>query len=229
MGCAGAQDAQRCDANEYQHEVMLSAYEIDRTEVTQADYAACVAAGACVPSASSYHNPIANPRWPAVGLDHAMAALYCAWVGKRLPTEAEWEKAARGEADTRVYPWGDENPACDVHAVVRGLGGGDDCSGPLEPRDVGSLTAGDSPYDVHDMAGNVWEWVHDWYGASYYETSDSTDPQGPSDGTFRILRGGGFMTGDSRFIRISNRHYLEGTGDFARLDTHGVRCARTLP
>jgi formylglycine-generating enzyme required for sulfatase activity len=216
MGCAGPPADNGCYPDETQHEVTLSAYEIDRTEVTQAAYALCVADGACPAPLTAHWRPSDRPQWPAVGLDHAMAAAYCGWVDKRLPTEAEWERAARG-TDLRVYPWGDDDPECGVHGTWATSG----CL--AEPASVGTYPAGATALGGDDMAGNVWEWVADWYGADYYEVSPDEDPEGPGAGTERILRGGGFLTGDARFLRVSNRN---NTPPADAADTYGVRCAR---
>ena len=216
MGCAGPPDDIACFPDEDQHAVTLSSYEIDRTEVVQGAYALCVADGACSAPVTAHWRPGERPQWPAVGLDHAMATAYCDWVGKRLPTEAEWERAARG-TDLRVYPWGNDDPDCAIHGAWAIPG----CV--AEPAGVGTHPAGASAVGADDMAGNVWEWVADWYDADYYGVSPSEDPQGPASGTERILRGGGFMTGEARFLRVSNRNNT-APGDAA--DTYGVRCAR---
>ncbi len=116
-------------------------------------------------------------KWPVVNINWSDAASYCAWVGKRLPTEAEWEKAARG-TDGRVYPWGDEKPT-KFHANYGGKEWADHTA--LVP--VGMSEIGKSPYGIYDMAGNVWEWVNDWYDYDYYKKSLRKNPQGPTTGT----------------------------------------------
>jgi formylglycine-generating enzyme required for sulfatase activity len=223
MGCAGPPDDQLCFADEPQHEVTVSTFELDRREVTQEAYALCVADGACAePAPSSYWNPVTHPDWPAVEIDFAMAVAYCEWVGKRLPTEAEWEKAARGDQDVRVWPWGNTVPVCDLHAIYAP----GDCTS--DPAPVGSLPAGKGPYGHDDMAGNVWEWVYDWYDADYYNVSPASDPTGPATGVEKILRGGGFQSGEARFLRVSNRNNTAPDDTMARAPTHGVRCARSV-
>jgi formylglycine-generating enzyme required for sulfatase activity len=207
MGC----DDRNCGGDEQpQHVVNLSAFEIDRTEVTQAQYTACMADGAC--GAPSCEWRCDQPDLPAGCVTWAQAKAFCGWAGKRLPTEAEWEKAARG-ADGGVYPWGDDAPSCSV-ANMAG------CADGLQP--VGSAPGGASPYGALDMAGNVVELVADWYDAGYYLTSPATDPTGPETGTRYSGRGGGFKS-DSDFLRASKRDWYDPTDTAISL---GFRCAR---
>lgn len=208
-------------------QVQVDAFWMDETEVTVDAYAACVNDGTCSePSTSTYCNWMVAGRedHPVNCVTWFQAEEFCGWAGggtKRLPTEAEWEKAARG-TDAREYPWGD-SPAPSCTHVVMSDGGSGCGMGSTWP--VGSKPLGDAPYGAHDMAGNVYEWVADWY-ASSYDAAETDNPTGPVMGTARVLRGGSWSNSSTIFFRAAYRFDFDpayGNGDV------GIRCARTLP
>jgi len=193
--------------------IELSAFAIDKTEVTQADYAKCVTAGTCSAITCS-RNAAQGDTKPVVCATWQQAKTFCGWVGKRLPTEAEWEKAARG-TDGRLYPWGNDAPTCD-HARYYGCGKG-------EPDDVGSHPKGASPYGALDMAGNVWEWVEDWHDDGYYASCPAKDPPGPATGTTKVVRGGAFKYGKDELL-TAERTFDKPTVTYEHV---GFRCAKS--
>lgn len=217
MGCNEKTDTQ-CENDEKPgRTVHLDAYAVDTYEVTVAEYRRCVEAGDC--SDESLTN-YASCNWgkedkdnhPINCVDWDQAHTYCRWVGKRLPTEAEWEKAARGKEDRRIYPWEDRWDAKNANANNSGTVA------------VGSYAAGVSPYGVHDMAGNVWEWVQDWYDADYYKRGEGVErnPRGPDNGTARVLRGGSWRN-EAWDVRVARRGRYE-PGNWR--DVLGFRCAQ---
>jgi formylglycine-generating enzyme required for sulfatase activity len=190
--------------------VTLSGYWIYKTEVTVAQYRKyCDATGADMPEDPGWGwkdaHPIVNVTW-----DDATA--YSAWAGVSLPTEAQWEKAARG-TDGREYPWGSGWSAA---KCVNDTGGGASSTLP-----VGSKPAGASPYGCQDMAGNAWEWCADWYSDGYYASAPDRNPTGPAQGEYRVLRGGSWNNNNADNFRA---HYRNRNDPDNRKNNQGFRC-----
>jgi WD40 repeat protein/formylglycine-generating enzyme required for sulfatase activity len=198
------------------HTVVLDGFWIDRTEVTNEQYAQCVAAGMCEPPAESnshtrdsYYGNSACDDYPVVYVDWYQATAYCVWAGGRLPTEAEWEYAARGPEE-RIYPWGNEFDEarvniCDANCDFEWKDGAYS-DGYTDTAPVGSYPTGISWCGALDMAGNVWGWTADWYGQ--YPSVRAENPVGPASGEARVIRGGSFGDDQSR-TRCSFRGWLE--------------------
>lgn len=213
-----------------QHTVYLDAFWMDQTEVTNAQYALCVDTRTCkapydvqlkYDKGEYFGNPL-YADYPVREVDWNMARAYCTWVGRRLPTEAEWEKAARG-TDGRTYPWGE---GVDESKANYGRNTGDTGS----TSRVGSYPAGASPYGVLDMAGNVMEWVADWYAEDYYQTQTTwQNPTGPGQGIYRVKRDGPWMFGEE-LIRTTGRSQTKPAGRDSSLgEGTGFRCAESQP
>ena len=215
------------------HTVYLDAFWIDQTEVTNAMYRKCEEAGVCErPTQATYalkrinsatrDDYYINPEYddfPVIYVNWSQASIYCEWAGRRLPTEAEWEKAARG-TDGRIYPWGNESPNLDLANFGGFIG---------DTTAVGSYPAGASPYGALDMAGNAWEWVNDWYSPEYYNNSPRRNPQGPDNGAFHIERGGCWRPSEKP-IRSSYRGWYTPPFLGSEIVAHsydGFRCAAT--
>jgi serine/threonine-protein kinase len=202
------------------HEVRLNAFFMDQFEVTNGRYQRCVDAGACDPPGTRgsftralYFGDPEYLNYPVISVTWRQATAFCEWEGKRLPSEAEWEYAARG-TDERAYPWGD---AFDVALIPANVN---------DTVETGSLAGNVSPFGIHDMAGNVGEWVADWHSRTYYAESPAENPAGPEAGTQKVYRGGSFGNADGAFY-TATRRYRQGPG-FRDVDI-GFRCAQSLP
>jgi formylglycine-generating enzyme required for sulfatase activity len=213
------------DHEKPEHRVYLDAYYLDVYEVTISQYEQFL-------EETSFDPPpmwttMAQPPYenrPVVNVDWKDANNYCRWAGKRLPTEAEWEKAARG-TDGRIYPWGNDPPN-----PQRANYGKAKWNNHEALVTVGQLQDGKSPYGIYDLAGNVWEWVSDWYDPNYYATSPSKNPQGPETGKYKVLRGGSWDLAAEN-LRSSRRDFnILSTADYDspayRNFNSGFRCAK---
>jgi len=175
------------------HVVSLDAFWIDQTEITNCMYALCVNDGKCVVPGSkesitrpTYYGEAQYDNYPVIFVDWNTAKTYCEWAGRRLPTEAQWEKAARG-TEMFIYPWGDAMPDKNLLNYNDFVG---------DTTEVGIYPNGASLYGALDMAGNVWEWVNDWFAPGYYRNSPESNPLGPSTGRTHVLRGGSWNLND---------------------------------
>jgi len=197
------------------HKVSLDAYYIDAHEVTQARYASFVESTGRRPP---YHwldgsHPEGKEEFPVHNVDWNDARAFCEWSGKRLPTEAEWERAARGGLDGKDYPWGDDAPTPRFARYNTPAGPGP--VGRFEPNALG----------LHDMAGGVSEWCSDWFERTYYQSSPSENPRGPADGMHKMIRGGSWSDGPRR-ITVFFRNWVRPN---QRTPNIGFRCVQDAP
>jgi len=201
------------------HRVFLDSYYIDKFEVTNGRFAKFVEAIHSEPpwGFGDQETPVVQADHPVRWVNWMEAIGYCLWVGKRLPTEAEWEKAARG-SDGRVYPWGNDPPT--TAQAVFGSKEGDEAV-----SRIGNREKGQSPYGVHDLAGNLYEWTADWYDEEFYTKVPAVNPRGPAEGTVKVQRGGSYTNTPYR-LRSSFRTKGDPTEHEPNV---GFRCAQDAP
>lgn len=227
MGCDQSEQVNTCSSDQLPlHTLYISPFKIDRFEVTNSQYAECVNKGICQPPAFAssatrsdyYFNP-AFANYPVVNVTWQDAQTYCSWAGKRLPSEAEWERASRADTPWGLYPWGNQAPDCTLANYYSNLGF---CA--QDTMAVGSMPAGANSFGIFELSGNVTEWVADWYSPYYYHQSPDTNPTGPDPFLLnprKVARGGSWEDKAYR-IRISMRlMYPETTAS----TTIGFRCA----
>jgi eukaryotic-like serine/threonine-protein kinase len=213
------------------HQVYLGAFYMDTYEVTNARYKECVNTGVCDPpknvssySRSHYYGNSQYDNYPVIWVNWYQAQAYYEWRSARLPTEAEWEKAARG-TNGRIWPWGNSFDGnrlnfCDRNCEFKWKNPSSD-DGYADTAPVGTYKRGKSIYGLYDMAGNVWEWVADWYDKNYYASSPFSNPQGPSSGEYRVVRGGAWNE-EVNLIRSDSRMW----NDPSDTDNYmGFRCS----
>ena len=203
-----------------EHTVQLGTYWIDKYEVSTVQYQACVNAGTCGPTGTTAGcNSVANERsdHPINCINWAQADTYCLWAQKRLPTEAEWERAAKGDV-RRPFPWGHEAPSRDLLNFNNNVG---------STTRVGSYPLGISPFGLHDISGKVQEWTGDFYAANYYTDSPTSNPQGPTEGVLRVVRGASWKLGIPQEVLTTTVRFafIPSTRD----PSLGFRCAADTP
>lgn len=203
------------------HDVFLGDYYIDKYEVTNGAYTLCEKAGVCKRPYSlisfarpqGYYSDPGYANYPVIYVDWNMAKTYCEWRDARLPTEAEWEKAARGTSN-KYFPWGSNKIDC-KYARYGACG--------RDTSEVGIHPDGVSSYGIHDLAGNVWEWLSDFYGVDYYSLSPSNNPQGPATSEYHVARGGAWNS-ESEQLHVTFRNRFRPSYNYYNL---GFRCAKS--
>ena len=242
MACIPAGDFLRGSVDGNKNEqpqatIWLDAFLMDITEVTVEAHDACVASGKCKPARTIYQD-MSRPKQPKVGVRWYDAVEFCAAMNKHLPTEAEWEKAARG-TDGRRYPWGDEPATCALAVIQdktgRSCGVKQASANPEKGRTFEVATRPPNQYGLYDMAGNAWEWVHDFHSPSYAACGEAClgkNPKGPCGGVEpcprhhdRVVRGGSWFWDASHATTTYRRHHVPSNNPYHH---YGFRCAASL-
>ncbi|MCL3780755.1 formylglycine-generating enzyme family protein [Prolixibacteraceae bacterium JC049] len=230
MGCNPGKYPEYCaERSRPEHKVYVDAFWIDKYKVTFKRYNKCVADKKCTKlyeGAACNSGMTWNANHPVNCVNFLQAKAFCESIGRRLPTEAEWEKAARG-TDGRLFPWGNELASCDYAIMNQKVGNnkiGPGCGrGTTMP--VGSRPKGVSPYGAMDMAGNLFEWTSDWYDAKYFEKSPYKNPKGPATGTKRVLKGSSWLMRTSEGVVSNGR---SGYSELGQGYVVGFRCAKSV-
>ena len=200
------------------HKIWIDTFYIDKYEVTNRQYNEFVKATGHPRSLFFRDTSLNKPSQPVVGVDCYDALSYAKWAGKRLPTEAEWERAARGGLEGKEYPWGDESPFTRCNYAPDGE---KEIDGYAFSAPVGRFAA--NGYGLYDMAGNVWEWCTDFYDSLYYGTSPDKNPAGPDSGYTMVLRGGSWLSLNPKHLRCSSRLELK---PYIQDRYYGFRCVK---
>ena len=215
------------------HTVLLDDFYIDQYEVTNSQYAICLDAGVCDPTTDTtafessysrriYYGNAEYADYPVIYANWYEVQKYCGWRGARLPTEAEWEKAARGGLEGKSYPWGNRSPLCEFGAKNGAKFDDNGVCNNTDTEKVGSYSA--NGYGLYDMTGNVWEWVGDYYDADYYANSPANNPTGPEEGSYPVVRGGSWDNHVDR-LRVSDRRFNDPKSGAL---SSGFRCVRSV-
>jgi len=201
------------------HKVWIDSFFMDKYEVTNCQYKEFIKATGHPEPLFFNDTNLNKPNQPVVGVNYYDALSYAYWVGRRLPTEAEWEYAARGGLNDKEYPWGNDPPFTRCNYAP---GGKKEADGYEFTTPVGRFKS--NKYGLYDMAGNVWEWCHDFYDSTYYQRSPEKNPQGPDTGYTKVIRGGSWLSINPKHLRCSSRLKLK---PFIKDRYYGFRCAKT--
>ena len=202
------------------HQVYLKGFFIDRYEVSNRDYEVFLQETGRPPPKYWYDERFNDPDQPVVGVSWKDATAYAKWANKRLPTEAEWEKAARGK-EGFTWPWGNDRKKfyLSIYLNIHGIADNFEYTSPID-----RFILGRSPYNAYNMAGNVWEWCQDWFDTHYYKYSPEINPQGPRSGIYKVLRGGSWV---NKIYNVSTTKRVRNYPD-AKLNIYGFRCAKSI-